>query len=439
MMTDDRIEALIRRLDVQSSPPDGFVGSSAADLLVLARAARAQDASRIGRLRRDIGAALTSVGAMVRPRSTARSGIAWAMVLATLLLAAALVALLVGGQHRLPPPFGLAGNGRIAFMADGHVFTSAPDGSDRRQLTFGGGTELAPTFSPDGTRIAFRHFGPEEPVSDPQLADVVVADADGSHSLVLDRAARALSNIAWSPDSRFVAYSRAAPPGTDRAFVTPADGSSPPHDLGNFSDGAWGPTWAPDGERLAVAAERGLFVVNRDGTGPVKLTHGSYLEVGEKGEAAEWSPDGRSIVFSAGNPDDPTQVYLVGLDGAAERQISVDDWSANMATWSPDGSRIAYMRSGTGTGPVAVITDAMGHEIRQLPGQYGWYQPTWSPDGRSLIVTDDRPGAANVAGPAVRVILDVAGDAEPIVIPAAGVTLDMLPDWAASWQRIALP
>lgn len=438
-MTDDRVDALLRRLDLPSKPPAGFVASSTAALRPLARAARAQDASRIGRLGRDLRPAWSAVAASLRPESRARSGLAWMLLLVALLLAAALVVVVVGSARRLPPPFGLAGNGRIAFMSDGHVFTSAIDGTDRRQLTFGAGTELAPVFSPDGSKIAYRHFGPEEPVGDPQLADVVVADADGNRAVVVDHGARALSNISWSPDSRFVAYSRAAPPGKDRGFVTPADGSDQPHDLGAFSDGAWGPTWAPDGERLVVAAERGLFVVNRNGTDPRKLNHGLYVETGQKGEAAEWSPDGQTIVFSAGYVDGPTQVYLVGLDGAPERQISVDNWSANGGTWSPDGSRIAYMRSGTGTGPLAVITDSVGREIRELPGQYGWYQPTWSPDGRNLIVTDDRPGVDNVAGPAVRVILDVAGDADPIVISAAGVTPDMLPDWAASWQRVALP
>jgi len=52
-------------------------------------------------------------------------------------------------------------------------------------------------------------------------------------------------------------------------------------------------------------------------------------------------------------------------------------------------------------------------------------------------VTDDRPGPNNEEGPAVRVILDVAGKTPPIVIPAAGLTPEDVPDWAASWQRIA--
>ena len=82
---------------------------------------------------------------------------------------------------------------------------------------------------------------------------------------------------------------------------------------------------------------------------------------------------------------------------------------------------------------------ATGKPLRVLPGAYGWYQPIWSPDGTKIVVTDDRPGLGNVDGPAVRVILDVAGKAPPIVIAAPGTTPDQVPDWAASWQRLALP
>jgi len=50
---------------------------------------------------------------------------------------------------------------------------------------------------------------------------------------------------------------------------------------------------------LLYASGGAPFVVRRDGTDPRKLTHGSYVEIGQKGEGSEWSPDGRSIVFSA--------------------------------------------------------------------------------------------------------------------------------------------
>jgi Tol biopolymer transport system component len=95
------------------------------------------------------------------------------------------------------------------------------------------------------------------------------------------------------------------------------------------------------------------------------------------------------------------------------------------------------MRAGNGHGPIPWITDLSGTHYKMLPGFYGWYQPIWSPDGTKLVLTDDGPGPNDSAGPAVRVIVDVDGKEPPIVIPAAGVTPDDVPDWAASWQRLA--
>ena len=52
-----------------------------------------------------------------------------------LLLAAALAAAIIGSQRRLPPPFGLAAPGLVAFIADGDVWTANPDGSNRVRLS----------------------------------------------------------------------------------------------------------------------------------------------------------------------------------------------------------------------------------------------------------------------------------------------------------------
>ena len=268
----------------------------------------------------------------------------------------------------------------------------------------------------------------------------MVADPDGSNEVVVEQAVKGVSNLSWSPDGRSLAYSRATSRiSFDRSWVVDVDGSGRRVDLGSFSDGSWGPTWSPDGQHLALAAEQSLFVVDRDGANRRKLTHGAYGEVGSKGEAAEWSPDGTMLVFAAGVPAGDHKVYVVGFDGAGERIISGRSLQANAATWSPDGNRIAYMRAGTGTGPLVAITDVLGTSLKVLPGHYAWYQPSWSPDGTKIIVTDDRPGPNDVAGPAVRVILDVDGDAPPIEIAAPGIAPDLLPDWAASWQRLALP
>ena len=61
------------------------------------------------------------------------------MTLLVLALLAALVVAYIGSERRLPPPFGLAANGTIAYVNDNHVFLASADGAEPRQVTFDGG------------------------------------------------------------------------------------------------------------------------------------------------------------------------------------------------------------------------------------------------------------------------------------------------------------
>jgi Tol biopolymer transport system component len=426
-----RIDALLRRLDVPSSPDDGFVSASMAELMPYARRARAQDRSRASRLLRDLRLAAADLTSRTATRSRyALAGVSLFVLIAVLL---ALLLIVVGSQRRLPAPFGFAVNGQIAYAADGHVYLADPLGANRRQVTFDAGQQADPTFSRDGTRLSWRQF---DEGGEPGTADVVLANADGSHQVVIAGSVAGLSHIAWSPDSRFVAFSGSIDGGPGSGWIAPADGSAPPAAFTSIA-GAWDPTWSPDGQRLLIGADPGgLYVVDRDGGNPRRLNKADFEEVGQRGEVAEWTPAGTLVLFTAIVPGGEQQVYLVGLDGARERRLS-DAEIARDASWSPDGSEIAYMQKGTGTGPIVFITDVTGLHFRTLPGHYGWYQPIWSPDGRHIVVTDDRPGPSDEPGPAVRVILDAAGKGPPVEIPAAGVTPELVPDWPASWQRLA--
>jgi len=311
------------------------------------------------------------------------------------------------------------------------------NGAARHQITFDPGSQVDPSFSRDGTRLAYRRVATLQQHVDVDVADAVVANADGSKPVVVARGVRALSHIAWSPDGRFVAFSGFVGGGAESGWIVPSDGSAPPTSFTSLP-GAWDPVWAPDGTKLAIGVDPGqLWVVNRDGSGARRVSHGTYEEVGQKGEIAEWSPDGSLILFTAGDAGGPTQIYVVGLDGADERRITQNTDTAANGSWSPDGNRIAYMRAGTGSGPLVTIADPTGRILRILRGQYGWYQPVWSPDGTKLMITDDRPGPANAVGPAVAVILDVGEKLPPVEIPAPADADNNLPDWTGSWQRLA--
>jgi Tol biopolymer transport system component len=288
--------------------------------------------------------------------------------------------------------------------------------------------QAAPAFSRDGTRVMYMNaVSSTQSSGSTQLFDVVVADSDGSHPVVVAHDVAAGSPI-WSPDGRWLVWSGS----DDHAFVASADGSGVT-DIGKIGAGAWTPSWAPDSQHLAVAAADGiLWLVNRDGTGARRLSRGQYDEVGEKGWSADWSPDGSKLLFG-GLAAGVQSLYLVGLDGAPERLVSARAWNG---VWSPDGSMIAYVRQGIPSATKLVIADANGREIRVLEGDHGWYMPAWSPDQMWIAILDDYRWTSR---PPAIVLLDPLGVAPPVTLPAGQkpLTGDTSPDDTLTWQRVA--
>ena len=377
------------------------------------------------------------------------------LVVVILTIAVVAAALIIGSQRqtKLPPPFGLAANGEIAFVSEGHLHLADPDGTSNREVTFGDLFASAPNFSPDGTRFTYNQ-GTIDEAGETTSSDVVVASADGSHPVVIDKGAHALTNASWSADGQWLAFVRYATVDPSQAsgepfpsghlIVVRPDGSDRT-DLGDLGLDPWGPAWSPDGKLLAFANFDGsLYVVGPDGAGLRELTTQDYPDdgLGMKDVAAAWSPDGTTLLFAAGPAGDVTDnhLYIVGLDGAPEAEFAPNSRWQRDAVWSPDGNYVAFMRQGVGTGPVVAIADAKGDLVRALPGYYGWYTPAWSPDGKQIAVLDDRPGPNDVEGdPAEIVILDAWGDRPPvrIVTPTRGTW--SLPDRSLTWQRLALP
>jgi len=177
-----------------------------------------------------------------------------------LLLAALLLVILVvivGSQKRLPPPFGFAANGEIAYVADGHVYLADLNGTNRRQVAFDAGLQLDPTFSRDGTRLAWRQFSPGNSGSVDETADAILADADGSKPIVIARSVKGLSHIAWSPDGRALAFWQRNSEGVTLGVFRFA-GEQVRTLTRTYAAYSRAPRWSPDGTRLLVTV-CGLF------------------------------------------------------------------------------------------------------------------------------------------------------------------------------------
>ena len=92
----------------------------------------------------------------------------------------------------------------------------------------------------------------------------------------------------------------------------------------------------------------GIWLMNADGTGLTQLVRRSNLD----GDPA-WSPDGATIAFESQNstPYGPVdRIFLVKVDGTGLRQLTPDTPNYSFdggPSWSPDGTRIVFSRTGS--------------------------------------------------------------------------------------------
>jgi TolB protein len=135
-------------------------------------------------------------------------------------------------------------------------------------------------------------------------------------------------------------------------------------------------------------------VVHPDGSGLVKVTTDGLFN-----SDAEWSPDGSRIVYVRNTSDGVSQtedrgIYSIKPDGGGRIQLTADPQDTH-PRWSPDGSRIAFVRSiNAGANDEIFVMDANGANATNITNHPADdVEPAWSPDGTRILFMSPRSGS----------------------------------------------
>ena len=168
------------------------------------------------------------------------------------------------------------------------------------------------------------------------------------------------------------------------------------------------PAWSPDGQRIAylselpytpgVEWERAIYVVEKDGTRPMKLSAGFQLQL----EKPVWAPSGQELYFSGEDrlavAGSGYNLYAVNVEDGELRALTSLPGDEVGAQWSPEGSRLAYLwfprgfRWEMSESAAIRIMDETGRDQVVVEDFVNIGHLSWSPDGKRLAFWATLPG-----------------------------------------------
>jgi len=140
-----------------------------------------------------------------------------------------------------------------------------------------------------------------------------------------------------------------------------------------------------------------IYRANADGSGVRQVTRTGTAAYPDIDPAV--SPDGRQLAYAQRAKGDDSTIYLVPAAGGATRPLQSDAGRLEHPAWSPDERRVAYNRSFLHTtvdgslAPgdiIAINAAATGQNQDQFDeraGDYTRVEPTWSPNGRTIVAS----------------------------------------------------
>jgi len=278
----------------------------------------------------------------------------------------------------------------LATLAQHTILSIAPDA----------GRIEAPSYSPDGTKLAYIYFGGVGMFMN--NAALKVVSADGKTPLYSGKAVDSFpfpaiwlsdSKLLYTGDGKIITTDLTASTETPISFTAPIPTMRPKYVYKHYDFdstapkkvlGIYAPALSPDGKQAAFVALNQLYVMPLDGK-PVAITHDTFYKQGPA-----WSPDGKTLAYIS-DRDGIENIYLHKMSDttdANDLRAAPSQDAEIMPAWSPDGKMMAFQNehmetwtADLATGKITKLT-----ETTFFPGR-----PAFSPDGKTVAIATIHP------------------------------------------------